>query len=57
MAHLCIASERCAYAHHSEAASYFVDKEAVLHGTVAEFLLRNPHSYLLVEALDDNGKM
>lgn len=46
-----------AYAHHSPAATYFLDQQAVIHGTVKEFLLRNPHSYLLVEAPDETGTM
>jgi hypothetical protein len=44
-------------AHHSIAATYFLDKEMVLHGVVAEFLLRNPHSFLMVDAPDETGQM
>jgi uncharacterized protein DUF6152 len=46
-----------AYAHHSLVATYDLDKESVLRGKVVEFLLRNPHSYLLVEAPDDAGRI
>ncbi len=44
-------------AHHSLAGAYFLDKESVLHGKIATFLLRNPHSFLLVDAPDETGQM
>ncbi len=44
-------------AHHSLAGAYFLDKESVLHGKIATFLLRNPHSLLLVDAPDETGQM
>lgn len=44
-------------AHHSFAATYFVDQTAKIDGTVKEFLWRNPHSFLKVEARDDKGEM
>lgn len=46
-----------AYAHHSFAATYFVDKTATVDGTVKEFLWRNPHSFIKVEAPDEKGEM
>jgi hypothetical protein len=46
-----------AYAHHSLAATYQSDKEIKLEGTIVEILLRNPHSFLQVEAPDENGQM
>jgi hypothetical protein len=45
------------YAHHSLAATYQSDKEIKLEGTIVEILLRNPHSFLQVEAPDENGQM
>lgn len=45
------------YAHHSFAATYYVDKEVTIKGTVTEFLFRNPHSFLKVQAPDENGQM
>jgi hypothetical protein len=45
------------YAHHSPAASYFLDQTVVLRGTVTEFLFRNPHSWLQVDAPDETGQM
>ena len=46
-----------AYAHHSFAATYFVDQTAKVDGTVKEFLWRNPHSFIKVEAPDEKGDM
>jgi uncharacterized protein DUF6152 len=44
-----------AEAHHSIAATYVLDQEVTLRGTVEEFLLRNPHSFLLVDTPDAIG--
>ena len=46
-----------ASAHHSFAATYFVDKEVTVEGTLTQFLFRNPHSFVKVEAPDDKGQM
>ncbi len=46
-----------AYAHHSFAATYFVDKEMTVEGTLTQFLFRNPHSFVKVSAPDDKGQM
>jgi hypothetical protein len=46
-----------AYAHHSFAATYFVDQTAKIDGTVKEFLWRNPHSFIKVEAPDEKGDL
>lgn len=45
-----------AYAHHSFAATYIVDKEIKVEGKLIEFLYRNPHSFVKVEAPDDKGQ-
>lgn len=45
------------YAHHSFAATYFVDQVITVKGTVTEFLFRNPHSFLKVQAPDEKGEM
>lgn len=45
-----------AYAHHSFAATYFIDKTQTIEGSIVEFLYRNPHSYIKVEAPDDKGQ-
>jgi hypothetical protein len=46
-----------AYAHHSLSATYYPDKELKLEGKILELLLRNPHSFLQVEAPDETGVM
>jgi hypothetical protein len=46
-----------AYAHHSFAATYYVDQVITVKGIVTEFLFRNPHSFLKVQAPDDKGQM
>ena len=45
-----------AYAHHSFAGSYIEDKVVVIEGTVTEFNIRNPHSFISVEVTDKDGK-
>ena len=46
-----------AFAHHSLAATYQSDKEVTLDGKIAEILLRNPHSFLQIDAPDESGAM
>jgi len=46
-----------AYAHHSYAATYDVTKEVKLEGKLVQFVLRNPHSFVHIEAPDDHGTM
>src|SRR6186997_2341674 len=46
-----------AYAHHSLGATYEGDKEIKLKGKIAQLLLRNPHSFLQVDAPDKDGTM
>ena len=41
------------YAHHSFAATYFVDQSVSIDGTLKEFLFRNPHSFVKVDVKDD----
>ncbi len=45
-----------AFAHHSMAATY-LDKEVKLEGKIIDLLLRNPHSFLQIEAPDESGVM
>jgi len=42
------------FAHHS-LANYDREKEITLTGTVAEFLLKNPHSYIVFEVKEADG--
>jgi hypothetical protein len=46
-----------AYAHHSFAATYFEDKMQKVDGKVTQFLFRNPHSFVQVDAPDEKGVM
>ena len=52
----CLVAAR-AGAHHSFAATYFEDKTQMIQGTIVQFLFRNPHSFVHVEAPDDKGQM
>jgi len=45
-----------ARAHHSFTATYFPDKTVTLDGKVVQFLFRNPHSFVQVEAPGDKGQ-
>ena len=46
-----------AYAHHSVGATYDSKKELKLEGKLVQFLFRNPHSFVHIEAPDDKGVM
>jgi hypothetical protein len=54
---LALVPANIAYAHHSLSATYHADQDVTLDGTIAEILLRNPHSFLQIEAPDDKGVM
>jgi hypothetical protein len=43
-------------AHHSFTATYDTGKTVTIEGTVTQFLLRNPHSFLHVAVKDKDGK-
>ena len=45
-----------AYAHHSFAGSYVEHQVMKIEGKVAEFNIRNPHSFILIEVMDKDGK-
>jgi hypothetical protein len=46
-----------AFAHHSLSATYDPNKTLTLDGKILQLLLRNPHSFLQVEAKDEKGVM
>jgi len=52
----CLVSFR-AYAHHSFSATYMEDQKVTIHGKLIQFLYRNPHSFVQVQAPDDKGQM
>ena len=46
-----------AFAHHSFAGTYVEGESVKLEGTVAEFNIRNPHSFISIEVTDKDGKV
>ena len=46
-----------AFAHHSFAGTYVEGETVKLEGTVAEFNIRNPHSFISIEVTDKDGKV
>jgi hypothetical protein len=46
-----------ASAHHSYGATYDVKKEIKLEGKLVQFVYRNPHSFVHVQAPDETGAM
>ncbi len=53
----CIVASTPAAAHHSFPATYLVDASVKIEGTVLQFLFRNPHSFVHLQAPDKNGVM
>ena len=43
------------FAHHSVSATYITGKSVRIEGTLKEFVWRNPHSFMRVEAPDQTG--
>jgi hypothetical protein len=52
-----IMSATAAYAHHSFAGSYQEGKVMKIEGDVLEFNIRNPHSFILLEVQESEGKV
>ena len=46
-----------ARAHHSYGATYDVSRELTLEGTLVQFVFRNPHTFVHLQAPDDSGAM
>jgi hypothetical protein len=46
-----------ARAHHSFTATYFEDQTITIEGKLLQFMFRNPHSFVHVEAPGDDGQM
>lgn len=51
-----ISAASTAAAHHSFAPHFDADKPVVISGTVVDFEPRNPHAYVHIEAVDENGR-
>ena len=45
-----------AYAHHSQQATYDLNKKVEVKGKLVQFMFRNPHAFVTVEAPDENGQ-
>ena len=45
------------FAHHSASATYVHGKTVKIEGTLKEFIWRNPHSFMKVQAPDEKGEM
>jgi hypothetical protein len=45
------------FAHHSASATYIHGKSVKIDGTLKEFIWRNPHSFMKVEARDEKGEL
>jgi len=43
--------------HHSYNGTYVLEKTATIKGSIVEFQIRNPHSFMSVEVKDDTGKI
>ena len=52
-----VASGVPAYAHHSFGATYLLDGTEQIEGRVVQLLVRNPHSFIHVQAPDANGEV
>lgn len=52
-----LVSATAAWAHHSFAATYDVDSRLQLEGKLVQFGLRNPHSFVHIQASDESGEM
>jgi hypothetical protein len=50
-----LATATGAYAHHSYAATYDITREVTIEGKLAQFVYRNPHSFVHVASIDDKG--
>ncbi|MEO8309402.1 MAG: DUF6152 family protein, partial [Pseudomonadota bacterium] len=49
-------SATVAVAHHSFAPHFDINKPVSISGRVTQFEARNPHSYLHIAAVDENGR-
>jgi len=45
-----------AYAHHSQQATYDLNKKIEVKGKLVQFMFRNPHAFVTVESMFENGQ-
>jgi len=53
---LAMSASAVVQAHHSFTATYFEDRTVQIEGKLLQFMFRNPHSFVHVEAPDENGQ-
>jgi hypothetical protein len=46
-----------AWAHHSFAAAYDTTQSITIHGTISQVLLRNPHSWFMLDVKNESGQV
>ena len=46
-----------AWAHHSFAAAYDLKQPITVHGVISQVLLRNPHSWFMLDVKNESGQM
>ena len=51
-----LATDSPTIAHHASAAFYDGNQSVEIQGSVTKFVFRNPHSFLYVDATDENGQ-
>jgi hypothetical protein len=51
-----LAAGTAAFAHHSYSATYDVGQQVTLEGKLVQFVYRNPHSFVTLQAPDPTGK-
>ena len=51
----CVFAGTAAYAHHSYGATYDTSREVKLEGKILQFSYRNPHSFVTIQAPDQDG--
>ena len=54
---LILATATSLIAHHAFAGTYVLDQTATVEGTIIQFDIRNPHSFITLEITDSNGKV
>jgi len=57
IAALTVAIVMPAAAHHSYAGTYALDQTTTISGTIVQLDLRNPHSFIILDIKDSNGKL
>ena len=52
-----LAAAAPAFAHHSFAAAYDMQSPITVHGTIDQVLLRNPHSWFMIDVKNEKGEI